>query len=141
MISRRKFLNVALSFTAGALFSRSKVSWSGSFPQFFFAQLKYRGGDWDPNPEFVEAITEELELRTSIDGMQERRVVTLTDGDLFFCPFLFLAGKYEFDPWTPQEREILRRFLTHGGFLFAEDAVGAKAVSYTHLTLPTIYSV
>jgi len=130
MISRRKFLNLALTFTAGVLFSRSKISLSASFPQFFFAQLKYRGGDWDPNPQFVEAITEELELRTSIDGTQERRVIALTDGDLFYCPFLIMAGKYEFDPWTPQEREILRRFLTYGGFLFAEDTVGAKGYGF-----------
>jgi hypothetical protein len=130
MISRRKFLNLALSLTAGVLFSRSKISLSASFPQFFFAQLKYRGGDWDPNPQFVEAITEELELRTSIDGMKERRVITLTDGDLFYCPFLIMAGKYEFDPLTPQEREILRRFLTYGGFLFAEDTVGAKGYGF-----------
>jgi len=25
---------------------------------FFFTQIRYRGGDWDPNPQFVEPIVE-----------------------------------------------------------------------------------
>jgi hypothetical protein len=73
---------------------------------------------------------EELELRTSINGSKERRITTLLDPDLFFCPLLYMAGRYEFDPFTPQEREMLRRFLTHGGFLFAEDTVGAKGFGF-----------
>ena len=130
MISRREFLSLTLGLTAGLLFPGPKLSLSASSPQFFFAQLKYRGGEWDPNPDFVEPMIEELELRTSIDGMKERRVTTLSDPDLFFYPFLYIAGKYEFDPFTLQEREILRRFLTYGGFLFAEDTVGAKGFGF-----------
>jgi len=53
---------------------------------------------------FVEAIVEELELRTSIDGLNERRILTLSDPDLFFCPFLYVAGKYAFEP-SPHVRE------------------------------------
>jgi hypothetical protein len=41
-----------------------------------------------------------------------------------------MAGKYGFDPFTPQEREILKRFLTYGGFLFAEDTMGAKGFGF-----------
>ena len=41
-----------------------------------------------------------------------------------------MAGRYEFDPFTPQEREILGRFLTYGGFLFAEDTVGAEGFGF-----------
>jgi len=99
-------------------------------PHFFFSQVKYRGGDWDPNPLFTEAIVEELELRTSIDGLKERRIVTLADPDLFFSPFLYMAGKYEFDPFTLQEQERLRRFLTYGGFLLAEDTMGARGFGF-----------
>lgn len=119
-----------MGFATSVFLLNSKLLWSASFPQFFFTQLKYRGGDWDPNPQFVEAIVEELELRTSIDGMKERRVTTLSDPELFYSPFLYMAGKYEFDPFTPQEREILRRFLTFGGFLFAEDTMGAKGFGF-----------
>jgi len=110
--------------------SGAKLLWSGSFPQFFFAQLRYKGGEWDPNPQYAEAIVEELELRTSIHARDDRRIVTLSDPDLFFCPFLYMAGKYEFEPFTSQEREILRRFLTYGGFLFVEDTMGAKGFGF-----------
>lgn len=130
MISRRRFLSLASGFAAGLLSHSPRILLGASFPHFFFAQLKYRGGDWDPNPSFAEPIIEEMELRTSIDGIKERRIITVADSDLFFCPFLYMAGKYEFDPFTPPEREVLRRFLTYGGFLFAEDTLGARGFGF-----------
>ena len=130
MISRRKFLSMVLAFSGSLVFPRAHLSWGASFPHFFFTQLKYRGGEWDPNPLFTAAIVEELELRTSIDAWKERRVMTLSDPDLFFAPLLYMAGRYEFNPFTPQEREILSRFLTYGGFLLAEDTVGAKGFGF-----------
>jgi hypothetical protein len=130
MISRRDFLSLGLGLATGLLFRPPKLLLAASFPQFFFAQLKYRGGEWDPNPQFADAIDDELELRTSIVAVNERRITTLSDPDLFFYPFLYMAGKYEFDPFTSQEREILRRFLTYGGFLFAEDTMGAKGFGF-----------
>ena len=130
MITRRNFLAMVLGITGGCIFSRPSLSFGALFPHFFFTQLKYRGGEWDPNPLFVEAIVEELELRTSIDARKERRVREISDPDLFFCPFLYMAGRYGFDPFTPQEREILGRFLTYGGFLFAEDTVGAEGFGF-----------
>ena len=130
MISRRHFLSTVLYLSGGWILSRPNLSSGSPFPHFFFTQLKYRGGEWDPNPLFVEAIVEELELRTSIDAGKERRVMALSDPDLFFCPFLYIAGRYEFEPFTQQEREILRRFLTYGGFLFAEDTVGAQGFGF-----------
>ena len=130
MISRRNFLSLGLGFAGALLLPGPKPAREAAFPQFFFAQVKYRGGEWDPNPEFVEAITEELELRTSINSMKERRVTTVGDPGLFFYPFLYMAGKYEFEPFTVQEREILRRYLTYGGFLFAEDTMGARGFGF-----------
>ena len=123
-------MSLGLGLTAGLFFSAPKSLLSASFPNFFFAQLRYRGGEWDPNPQFAEAIIEELELRTSIDGMKERRVTTLSDPDLFFYPFIYMVGKYEFDPFTRQERETLKRFLSSGGFLFAEDTSGNRGFGF-----------
>jgi hypothetical protein len=130
MISRRSFLSLALSMSAGLFFSAPGRLPAARFPQFLFAQLKYRGGEWDPNPQFVEPMIEELELRTSIDGEKDRRVTGLADPNLFFYPFLYMAGKYEFEPFSSGEREILRRFLVYGGFLFAEDTMGAKGFGF-----------
>ena len=129
MISRRRFLALGLGIAAGLLLPGRRVH-GAPFPQFFIAQIRYRGGEWDPNPQFVEPMIEELELRTSIDGMKERRITTLIDPDLFFYPLLYMAGKYEFEPFTSQEREVLRRFLTYGGFLLAEDTMGARGFGF-----------
>ena len=108
----------------------AKVFAGSLFPHFFFTQLKYRGGEWDPNAHFVEAISEELELRTSIDASRQRHIIELSDPDLFFSPLIYMAGRYEFEPFTQPEREILRRFLTSGGFLFAEDTLGADGFGF-----------
>jgi hypothetical protein len=130
MISRRHFLAMALSLLGQGILSNPAFLFGKTFPQVFVTQLKYRGGNWDPNPLFIEPLIEELELRTSIDASMMRRVVELADRDLFFCPFLYMAGRYAFDPFTQEERDTLRRFLTFGGFLFAEDTVGAKGFGF-----------
>ncbi len=130
MISRREFLRSALALGGGVLFPPERLYGENSFPHFFFTQIRYRGGAWDPNPQFVEAMVEELEFRTSIDGARERRATDLSDPDLFYSPFLFMAGKYEFESLSPQEREILRRYLTFGGFLLAEDTLGVKGYGF-----------
>jgi Domain of unknown function (DUF4159) len=130
MISRRRFLSLGLTLAGGLLAPSLRAPLCAAFPQFFFAQVKYRGGEWDPNPQFAEAMVDELELRTSIRALPERRVATLDDPDLFFYPFLYMAGKYEFEPFTAKEREILRRLLTSGGFLFAEDTMGARGFGF-----------
>jgi len=127
---RRDFLKLSLGVAAGWLCSGPGLVSGAPFPHFFFTQLKYRGEDWDPNPSFVEALAEEVELRTSIDVRKDRPVIGLADPGLFFCPFLYMAGRYAFDPFTPPEREILKRFLTYGGFLFAEDAMGARGFGF-----------
>ncbi|MGH7929915.1 MAG: DUF4159 domain-containing protein, partial [Candidatus Binatia bacterium] len=71
--------------------------------QFVFAQIKYRGGDWNPHPLAVAPLMEELMLRTSVEAAIEKHEVSLTDRDLFNYPFLYMTGKYEFDPFTQEE--------------------------------------
>src|SRR5574342_567286 len=92
--------------------------------QFTFAQIKYRGGDWNPHPLAVTPLLEELMARTSVEAATARREVTLADPDLFNYPFLYITGKYEFDPFTQDETEVLRRFLSYGGFMLVDDALG-----------------
>jgi hypothetical protein len=98
--------------------------------QFVFAQVKYRGGDWNPHPLAVTPLMEELMLRTSVDAATIRHEVNLSDRDLFNYPFLYLTGKYEFEPFTPEEIENLRRFLSYGGFLLVDDALGQAGYGF-----------
>ena len=130
MISRRDLLLGGLGFLATSLLETGQSARGETFPGFFVAQIRYRGGEWDPYPRFLEGIIDELELRTSITATRERRVIALSDQNLFFCPFLYLAGRYEFEPWSTMEREALRRYLTFGGFLLAEDTVGARGSGF-----------
>lgn len=130
MINRRKFLSLGLKAAAGLALLRPGLSRAKTNPQFFFAQIQYRGGEWDPNSQFAKPMAEELELRTSIKAFPERRVTTIADPDIFYYPFLYLAGKYDFDPFTAEEQQILRRLLAYGGFLLAEDVMGARGFGF-----------
>ena len=62
--------------------------------------------------------------RTSVTAAVERRVVGLTDPELFSFPFLYMAGKYDFQPFSDEEIRNLRRFLSFGGFLLADNTLG-----------------
>ena len=126
MISRRDVLKSGLGLAAALMVGQTRPARGASLPLFSISQIRYRGGEWDPNPQLTEAIVEELETRTSVPAAHERRIVTISDPDLFFCPFLYIAGTASFDQWSSQERDILRRYLTLGGFLLAEDTLGAK---------------
>ncbi len=98
--------------------------------QFVFAQVKYRGGDWNPHPLSVAPLMEELMLRTSVEAATARHEVALSDRDLFNYPFLYITGKYEFEPFTQEEIENLRRFLSFGGFLLVDDALGQQGYGF-----------
>lgn len=98
--------------------------------QFVFAQISYRGGDWNPHPLSVTPLMEELMARTSVEAAAARRDVALTDRDLFNYPFLYLTGKYEFEPFSSDEIDVLRRFLSHGGFLLIDDALGQQGYGF-----------
>lgn len=94
------------------------------YVQFEFAQLRYRGGDWDPRPMAVPPLMDELMRRTSVAAAKQRRLVGLADRQLFSFPFLYISGKYDFQPFSEDEVETLRRFLSFGGFLLADNALG-----------------
>jgi hypothetical protein len=98
--------------------------------QFVFSQIRYRGGDWDPHPLAAAPLLEELMLRTSVTASPARREIRLEDPDLFAHPFLYITGKYDFDPFSPSEIDILRRFLSYGGFLLIDDALGQSGYGF-----------
>jgi len=98
--------------------------------QFVFAQIKYRGGDWNPHPLAVTPLMEELMARTSVEADDARHEVTLIDRDLFNYPFLYLTGRYEFEPFSQEEVENLRRFLSYGGFMLIDDALGQQGYGF-----------
>ena len=134
-MTRRRFIRILSRglLAAGLLPSRAEATHPHEKQrpiQFVFAQLKYRGGDWNPHPLSVPPLMEELMLRTSVEPATARHEVTLADRDLFAYPFLYVTGKYEFEPFAEEEIDTLRRFLSFGGFLLADDALGQPGYGF-----------
>lgn len=135
-MNRRDFiriLSVALLGASGVAPRKATASHArerGSPIQFVFAQIRYRGGDWNPHPLAVTPLMEELMARTSVEASTARHEIRITDRDLFSYPLLYITGKYDFEPFTQEEIEILGRFLSYGGFLLADDALGQPGYGF-----------
>jgi hypothetical protein len=128
-----RFLLQGLLTTTGLSFpsiSAGQSTESQRAIQFVFAQVKYRGGDWNPHPLAVTPLMEELMLRTSVEAATVRHEIGLSDPDLFRYPFLYITGKYDFEPFTEAETDNLRLFLSYGGFLLIDDALGQPGYGF-----------
>ena len=134
-MNRRTFLRSMFGSVVAAATTMPSLCWAAEAKEktrahFVFAQIKYRGGDWNPHPLSVTPLMEELMLRTSVEAASVPRQVNLTDRDLFNYPFLYITGKYEFEPFTPDEIETLRLFLSYGGFLLIDDSLGQQGYGF-----------
>ena len=92
---------------------------------FVVSRLKYDGGwDWYSNPSSLPNLARALRYRTPVrvDRLDEARV-SLMDEDLFNYPFLYMNGHGNVR-FSDSEVDRLRRYLTSGGFLFADDNYG-----------------
>lgn len=91
---------------------------------FCIARLKYNGGgDWYNDPSMIPNMHDFLKANTTIDtGVDEARI-SIMDEELFSHPFIFLTGHGRIF-FTQNEAERLRLYLTHGGFLYADDDYG-----------------
>jgi Domain of unknown function (DUF4159) len=135
-MDRRSFLRiVSYSLLAGAGIVSKKLPAAEMQEKtrsigFVFAQIRYRGGDWNPHPLAATPLMEELMLRTSVEAATTRQEIDPRNPNLFSYPFLYIAGKYDFEPFSREEIEILRRFLSYGGFLLADDALGQPGYGF-----------
>jgi hypothetical protein len=92
--------------------------------RFTIARVKYTGGgDWYNDPSIIPNISRELNNRTTVRAHEEQMIVSLSEETLFRYPFLFLTGHGNI-VITSKEVENLRKHLTHGGFLYADDDYG-----------------
>jgi hypothetical protein len=134
MMDRRDFLKAAAAAILFRGSGKSAAEQAGagesSVTQFIFTQLKYQGGDWDPQPLAITPLIEELVQRTSVESPLARHALDLRAKDLFSYPFLYLTGKYEFQSFQEQEISVLRKFLTQGGFLLADDALATPGYGF-----------
>jgi Domain of unknown function (DUF4159) len=136
VITRRQFVHQLALAAGGGLawlpaWAGMRLDVGGARPEepsspFVFAQVQYRGGDWDPHPTASIELLKEVDRRTSIAVLSQRQTLTVTDPDLFSFPFLYLTGALDFTPFTDEEIVILRRFLSFGGCMLVNDASGYR---------------
>lgn len=103
----------------GALSVVSKAWGFGENARFIPAVVQH-GGKWNTRLSGLRRLAWELQRRTSVEVIPDARPVSLSQLKLFDYPFVYFGGEGSFPPLTSSEIENLRRFLTFGGFVFAE---------------------
>ncbi|MEW6775019.1 MAG: DUF4159 domain-containing protein [Bdellovibrionota bacterium] len=90
---------------------------------FHFAQVRYDGGTWNPNPTAGAELMAFVGRYTSIRVAPVRKDVRLSDPDLFQYPFLYLTGCGALPSFSETEIQRLRQHLVFGGLLLADDCL------------------
>lgn len=110
---RRTLLAASTALTATRAFGFGDAS------RFVPAVAQHKG-HWDVRNSGLRRLAWELQRRTSVEVVLEARPMKLDSPELFEHPFLYLGGEGELPALTDSEVENLRRYLTFGGFLFAD---------------------
>jgi hypothetical protein len=88
------------------------------------AQVQYGGGgDWYANPSGLPNLLREIRARTGLRVSERPLQLKLTDPNLWTQPYIYLTGHGNVR-LTEEEVQILRKYLTSGGFLHADDNYG-----------------
>lgn len=120
---------LVLLLALGPLFSDAAApalaqSNSGLQGAFTLARVKYGGGgDWYNDPSVIPNLLRFLADNTNILVGSDQEVVELAGEDLFSYPMLYLTGHGNI-VFSEEEVRRLRRYLTEGGFLYADDDYG-----------------
>jgi len=108
--------------TIGSVYIGYSVPDAG--PLMTIAQVHYSGGgDWYGDATVIKNWLHILRNRTDIETAEERVILKLTDHTLYQYPMLYLVGHGNIQ-FSESEVEVLRNYLTHGGFLFVNDDYG-----------------
>ena len=91
---------------------------------FTIARLKYGGGgDWYSNPSSLPNLMKYVSKYASVPSSDKEAVVSMDGEELFHYPIVYMNGHGNIS-FTVQEAAALRRYLTSGGFLIADDNYG-----------------
>ena len=91
---------------------------------FTIARLKYGGGgDWYSNPTSLPNLMRYIRENTPLVTSDQEAVVSVSEEELFKYPVVYMNGHGNVF-FTGDEASILRRYLTGGGFLIADDNYG-----------------
>jgi hypothetical protein len=120
--------------TGDRLIAQSEKATVSQNPSAFtIARLKYGGGgDWYWGSSAIPNMHKFLKENTNIPVSEDEVRVSIMDDNLFSYPFLFMTGHGNIK-FTDQEQERLRNYLTHGGFLFANDSYGLREAFFREM--------
>lgn len=91
---------------------------------FTIARVKYYGGgDWYNDPSIIPNLLAFIKKHTNINVASKEARVELTEEELFSYPLIFMTGHGRI-ALSDVEVKRLREYLTHGGFLYADDDYG-----------------
>lgn len=93
-------------------------------PELNIAQVQYGGGgDWYANPSGLPNLLREIRARTGLAVAERPLQLRITDPNLWNQPFIYMTGHGNIR-FTDEEVQTLRKYLTSGGFLHADDNYG-----------------
>jgi hypothetical protein len=96
-------------------------------PVMTIGRLHYDGGgDWYANPSSLPNLLTAIRTRTGLRVTVVEKVVTLSDDELWNVPYIYMTGHGNVH-WSDQDVVTLRRYLSQGGFLHADDNYGMDA--------------
>jgi hypothetical protein len=121
-LSRRAVLTAAAALPMAA-------AGFGDASRFVPAVARHRGR-WDVRGSGLRRLAWELQRRTSVEVVLDARPVDLGSPNLFEHPFVYLSSDGELPPLSATEIENLRRYVTFGGFLFADANDGSDGAGF-----------
>jgi hypothetical protein len=122
-LSRRFLLQAVPALAATKAYAFGDAS-------LFVPAVVQHGGRWDARLNALRRLSWELQRRTSIEVSLEVRPLQLSSPKLFDNPFLYFGGDGEFPALRNEELENLRRYLTFGGFIFADANDGSDGSGF-----------
>lgn len=96
----------------------------------FIPAVAQHGGTWDVRASGLRRLAWELQRRTSVEVLLEARATALDASTLFEQPFLYFSSDRPLPPLTAAQVEALRRYLTFGGFIFADANDGSMGSGF-----------
>lgn len=97
---------------------------TGGTDAMLIAQIQYNG-EWRTRYAGLTILLHSFNRRTEVPVKLGIKPMRLTDDGLFNVPLIYITG-HESITLDKQEGESLKKYITNGGFLFAEACCGRK---------------
>ena len=95
---------------------------------FRVARIMHKG-EWNPDPAGLSVLLDTMSRTTSLKVSFDRKELSLSDPEMYTYPFLYLTGHKDFK-LRDEEVDVLRRYLTNGGFLLADACCGRQVFDF-----------